>query len=92
MLSDEYGVVGVLEDYISCGVEYKRDGSGVGMIVCDGSDPIASYAINCMTTTLSVRVDGELRWRGRVDSCEYADVDGAQTFTLQLTTEMAHTS
>jgi len=90
MYNNVYGALGIIGDYISCEVEFKRNGTGTGTIVCKGSDPLAQYAMNCMLTVVGITVQiNEMRWSGRVDTCEYADIDGIQTYTLQLKSDYA---
>lgn len=86
MYTNSYGVYGIIGDYLSCEVEFKRNQVGTGTIVVKGSDPLGQYAhLNCPVTVvpITVQVNG-LRWSGRVSDCEYSDVEGIQTYTLQL--------
>lgn len=85
MYSTAYGALGIMGDYLSCEVVFKRNQVGTGTIVLKGSDPLGPVALTCAATVVGVTVEvNGLRWSGRVDTCEYADVDGVQTYTLQL--------
>jgi hypothetical protein len=85
-----YTAVGEINDYISLQVMFPRNDVGTATIVLKGIEPLADHLIGCEKTTVPITIDiGEMRWTGRVFSCDDLMVDKVNMLTLQCKSDYA---
>lgn len=71
-------------DYISVTAEFPRNAVETATIVLKRTDPAVDIAVKCYQEVVPVTIQvGNMRWSGRVDTYDYALVDGVYTVTLQ---------
>ena len=76
--------LGTIGDYTSATAQWKRNDVDTATIVLKGSDPLGPVARKCRDTVRPITIRAnDMKWTGRVDTCEKALSNGEWTYTLQ---------